>query len=46
MGTFPETANVNHFLSLADQGKQTAVFRLQKKNRSLPFPFSVYIYIQ
>jgi hypothetical protein len=43
MGTFADTANVDYRLLLADQGKQTFVFRflLQTTNGSLPFPFSV-----
>jgi hypothetical protein len=41
MGMLPETANVDYLLPYADKGKQTSVFRLQKTNRSLPFPFSV-----
>jgi hypothetical protein len=41
MGTFADTANVDHRLSFAEQGKQTSVFRLQKTNGSLPFPFSI-----
>jgi hypothetical protein len=41
MGTFAETANVHYCLSFADQGKQTSIFRLQKTNGSLTFPFSV-----
>jgi hypothetical protein len=28
-------------MGVADQGKQTSVFRLQKANGGLPFPFSV-----
>jgi hypothetical protein len=39
MGTFAETANINYGLLFADQGKQTSVFRLQKTNENLPFPF-------
>jgi hypothetical protein len=45
MGTFAKTANVDYYLSFAEQGKQTSFFRLQKTNRSLPFPFSIYIYV-
>jgi hypothetical protein len=41
MGTFADTANVYYRLSFADQGKQTAGFRLQKTKGSLPFPFPV-----
>jgi hypothetical protein len=43
MGTFAETAIVKYRLSLADQGKQTSVFRFhfQQTNESLPFPFSI-----
>jgi 6-phosphogluconolactonase (cycloisomerase 2 family) len=37
---FFTSANVDHLLLFADQGKQTSVFRLQKTNGSLQFPFS------
>jgi hypothetical protein len=43
MGTSAETAIVDYHLLIANQGKQTSVFRfhLQQTNGSLPFPFSV-----
>jgi hypothetical protein len=43
VGTFAETAIADYHLSFAHQGKQMSVFhfRLQQKNGSLPFPFSV-----
>jgi hypothetical protein len=42
MGTFAETANVDFYLSFANQGKETSVFqfRLQQTNKN--FPFSVF----
>jgi hypothetical protein len=41
MGTFAETEIIDYRPSLADQGKQTSVFRfrLQQTLGSLPFPF-------
>jgi hypothetical protein len=41
MGSLAETAIVDYCLPFAEQGKQANVFRfrLQKTNRSLPFPF-------
>jgi hypothetical protein len=42
-GTFTETANDDYRLSLADKGKQTSVFRLQKTNGSCRF-LLIYIY--
>jgi hypothetical protein len=41
MGTFAETANVDYRLLIANQGKKASVFRLQKTNGSLLFPFSI-----
>jgi hypothetical protein len=41
MGRFAETSDVDYGLLFADQGKQTSVFRLQKRNGSLPFLFTV-----
>jgi hypothetical protein len=40
MGTFAETAIVGYYLSFADRGKHTSIFRFrfQQSNRSLPFP--------
>jgi hypothetical protein len=40
MGMFAKRANVDYRLFFANQGKQTSVFRLQKTNGSLPYPFS------
>jgi hypothetical protein len=43
MGMFAEAVIVSFCLSFAKQGKRTPVirFRLQQRNGSLPFPFSV-----
>jgi hypothetical protein len=35
MGMFAETAIIDYRFSFADQGKQTAIFRLKKTNGSL-----------
>jgi hypothetical protein len=46
MGTFAKTANVDHYLSFADQGKQTSFFRLQKTNGICRFRFPfIYMYL-
>jgi hypothetical protein len=41
MGMFDETAIIDYRLSLAGQGKQTSVFRLQQTNGSLLFLLSI-----
>jgi hypothetical protein len=41
IGTFAETTNVHYHLSFANQGRQIFVFRSQKTNGKLPFPFFV-----
>jgi hypothetical protein len=41
MDTFAETAIIDYRLLFADQGKQTSVFRLKKKQKKLKFAVSV-----